>query len=47
MIETIAIRGLHGSGGLGLDGLADYLAGEVAHRGLTPRITARTRSPCA
>ena len=39
MIETIAIRGMHGSGGLGLDGLADYVAGEVAHRGLPPRVT--------
>ena len=44
MIETIVIRGLHGSGGLSLDGLADYLAGEVAHRGLTPRITALFQS---
>ena len=39
MIETIAIRGMHGSGGLGLDGLAEYVAGEVAHRGLPPRVT--------
>ncbi len=39
MIETIAIRGMHGSGGMSLDGLAEYVAGEVAHRGLPPRVT--------
>ena len=38
MIETIAIRGMHGSGGLTLDSLADHVAAEVAHHGLSPRV---------